>query len=77
MKQKYGVWAVRSAASVCGAAQSWCKHGGKPMEFETIAQAEQYAADLNRNLATLNVHYCAKELEPELAQSPGISMCMG
>lgn len=76
MEQKYGVWAVRSAASVCGAAQSWCKHNGKPMEFETMAQAEQYAADLNKNLATLNVHCYAKEMEPELAQSPCFSQRM-
>lgn len=76
MEQKYGVWAVRSAASVCGAAQSWCKHNGKPIEFETMAQAEQYAADLNKNLATLNVHYYPKEMEPELAQSPCFSQRM-
>jgi len=25
MNKKYGVWAMRSAGSVCGAAQSWCK----------------------------------------------------
>ena len=76
MEQKYGVWAVRSAASVCGAAESWCKHNGKPMEFATMAQAEQYAADLNKNLATLNVRYYPKEMDPELSQSACFSQRM-
>ena len=49
MSKKYGVWAMRSAASVCGAAQSWCKHGGKPIEFDTMEQAESYAKKLNES----------------------------
>lgn len=69
MEQKYGVWAVRSANSVCGAAQSWCKHNGKPMEFDTMVQATEYASHLNDTLATMNVRYYAKEMEPELTQS--------
>ena len=47
MSKKYGVWAVRSANSVCGAAESWCKHEGKPMEFESREQASKYAKSLN------------------------------
>jgi hypothetical protein len=31
----YGVWAVRSAASIFGRAESWCKEDGKPLEFES------------------------------------------
>lgn len=69
MEQKYGVWAVRSANSVAGAAEAWCKHNGKPMKFDTMAQAEQYAAELNKNLVTLNVRYYPREMEPELSQS--------
>ena len=76
MDKKYGVWAVRSAASVCGAAQSWCKQDGKPMAFDTMEKAAEYAADLNKNLATMNVHYYAKEMEPELNQCSGFSMRM-
>lgn len=76
MEQKYGVWAVRSAASVCGAAQSWCKHGGKPMEFNTMAQAAEYADRLNQSCYTPNVHYYPKEMEPELVQSSGFSQRM-
>ncbi|MDT8719692.1 hypothetical protein IAI10_23945 [Clostridium sp. 19966] len=45
MKQ-YGVWAVRSANSVCGAAQSWCKHQGEPIKFDTYEQAAAHAKSL-------------------------------
>lgn len=76
MEQKYGVWAVRSAASVCGAAQSWCKHNGKPMEFDTMAQATEYADQLNKNCYTPNVSYYPKEMEPELAQNNRFSQRM-
>lgn len=76
MDKKYGVWAVRSAASICGAAQSWCKQGGKPMEFDTMEQASEYADQLNTSLATMNVHYYPKEMEPELSQGSGFSMRM-
>lgn len=76
MEQKYGVWAVRSANSVCGAAESWCKHNGKPMEFDTVAQATEYASHLNDTLATMNVRYYAKEMESALAQSHCFSQRM-
>jgi len=38
MKQ-YGVWAKRSAASICGAAEAWLKSDGKPMTFDTYEEA--------------------------------------
>lgn len=76
MEQKYGVWAVRSAASVCGAAQSWCKHEGKPVEFDTMKQAADYAENLNKSCCTPNVSYYPKEMEPELTHSSGFSMRM-
>jgi len=76
MNKKYGVWAVRSANSVCGAAESWCKHEGKPMEFESREQASEYAKSLNANLRTLNVHYYPKEMEPELARVSDMGMKM-
>ena len=28
-EKTYGVWAVRSAASIFGRAESWCKENGK------------------------------------------------
>jgi len=30
----YGVWAVRSGASIFGHAEAWCKEDGKPLEFD-------------------------------------------
>ena len=65
MKKVYGVWAVRSAASVFGAAQAWCKSDGRPLEFDTLQEAEAYAKECNENISTSNVHYYAKEKEPE------------
>ncbi|WP_101908607.1 DUF4406 domain-containing protein [Marasmitruncus massiliensis] len=72
--EQYGVWAVRSANSVCGAAQSWCKHNGEPIKFDTYEQAAAHAKSLNENAYSPNVHYYPKEMEPELKQSPGMSM---
>ena len=42
-KRTYGVWAVRSSTSIFGPAQSWCKENGKPLEFDSKADAENYA----------------------------------
>lgn len=71
---QYGVWAVRSANSVCGAAQSWCKHNGEPIKFDTYEQAAAHAKSLNNNAYSPNVHYYLKEIEPELRQYPGMSL---
>ena len=60
----YGVWAVRSAASIFGRAESWCKEDGKPLEFESRKDAEDYAKEANRH-TTVNVHYYVREKEPE------------
>ena len=60
----YGVWAVRSGASIFGHAEAWCKEDGKPLEFDTREAAEAYARKMN-NKTTANVHYYAQEKEPE------------
>lgn len=39
----YGVWAVRSGASIFGRAEAWCKEDGKPLEFTSKEAAEDYA----------------------------------
>ena len=70
MEKKYGVWAVRSAASIFGAAQSWCKENGRPIEFDTMAEAEAYAKELNETMRSANLHYYAKEKEPERQAVP-------
>ena len=64
MEQIYGVWAVRSAASMFGHAEAWCKEDGRPLEFESLEAAQAYALELNRK-ATVNVRYFVKEKEPE------------
>ena len=60
----YGVWAVRSGASIFGHAEAWCKEDGKPLEFDTREAAEAYAREMNSKTST-NVHYYAQEKEPE------------
>ena len=74
--QKYGVWAVRSAGSVCGAAQSWCKNDGVPLEFSTIEKAHDYASHLNETMGGINVRYYSKEMEQELAHVSEMTMKM-
>lgn len=64
MEQTYGVWAVRSAASIFGHAESWCKEDGKPLEFESREAAETYAREMNSR-TTANVHYYVRNKEPE------------
>jgi hypothetical protein len=59
---------------VCGAAQKWCEHNGEPIKFDTHEQAAVHAKSLNENAYSPNVHYYPKEMEPELKQSPGMSM---
>ena len=65
-KLTYGVWAVRSSTSIFGPAQSWCKENGKPLEFDSKADAENYAKEANEH-TTANVRYYVKELG-ELAE---------
>lgn len=64
MEHVYGVWAVRSAASMFGHAEAWCKEDGRPLEFESLEAAQAYTQELNRK-ATVNVRYFVKEKEPE------------
>lgn len=64
MEHVYGVWAVRSAASMFGHAEAWCKEDGRPLEFESLEAAQAYTQELNRK-ATANVRYFVKEKEPE------------
>ena len=64
MEHVYGVWAVRSAASMFGHAEAWCKEDGRPLEFESLEAAQAYALELNRK-ATVNIRYFVKAKEPE------------
>ena len=75
MKQ-YGVWAKRSTASVCGAAEAWLKSDGKPMSFDTYEEAAAKAESLMKNIGTANVSYYPKAMEQELEESPSFGMSM-
>ena len=61
MKQ-YSVWAKRSAASICGAAEAWLKSDGMPMTFDTYEEAAEKASTLMKNIGTANVSYFPKEM---------------
>ena len=63
-RKTYGVWAVRSSASMFGYAAAWCKEDGRTLEFDTEKMAQDYAAEMNGK-TTANVHYYAQEKEPE------------
>lgn len=38
-RKTYGVWAVRSSASMFGFAAAWCKEDGRTLEFDTEKMA--------------------------------------
>ena len=73
MKQ-YGIWARRSAASVCGPAEAWLKRDGKPVTFDTYEEAAAEASRLMNKIGTANVSYHPKEREIELEEAPSPGM---
>jgi len=73
MKQ-YGIWARRSAASVCGPAEAWLKRDGEPVTFNTYEEAAVEAERLRKNCSSLNVSYYPKEREIELEEAPSPGM---
>jgi hypothetical protein len=73
MKQ-YGIWARRSAASVCGPAEAWLKRDGKPVIFETYEEAATEASRLMSKISTANVSYYPREREIELKETPSPSI---
>lgn len=75
MKQ-WGVWAKRSAASVCGAAEAWLKSDGKPMTFDSYEEAAAKAELLMKDIGTANVSYYPKEMCQELDEAPASGMSM-
>jgi hypothetical protein len=60
---QYGIWAKRSAASVCGAAEAWFKSDGKPITFDTYEEAAEKAKWYMENLASANVSYYPREMK--------------
>ncbi|XBX08490.1 hypothetical protein QMP26_10605 [Enterocloster clostridioformis] len=45
----YGVWAVRSGASIFGRTEGWCKEDGKPLEFDSERATQDYADAAGRH----------------------------
>ena len=73
---KYGIWAMRSAASVCGASQAWLKSDGEPITFDTYEEAAAKAKEMNDNAYSANVSYRAEEMDIEETESPSFGMNM-
>ena len=68
--EKYGIWARRSAASVCGASEAWVKQNGKPLTFDTYEEAAAQTRRLIENTHTPNVAYFAKAMDIMLEEAP-------
>lgn len=74
--RQYGVLARRSAASVCGAAESWVKQNGRPVVFGTYEEAAVEAERLNGRMGSVNrtVEYFPKEMEAVPDETPSFGM---
>lgn len=64
-EKKYGVWVVRSSASMFGAAERWCKADGVRMEFDSLNAAKLCANELDDTNGNPNVYYYPKEIQTE------------
>jgi hypothetical protein len=61
--KKYGIWAVRSANSIFGAAVSWCKKNGQVVTFDSKEEADIETERMNKLVeCTPNVSYYTKEM---------------
>ena len=74
--QQYGIWARRSAVSVCGPAEAWLKRNGEPVTFDTYEEAAAEANRLMNKAGSANVSYYPKEREIQLEEAPSSSMVM-
>jgi hypothetical protein len=76
--KKFGVLACRSAASICGTAETWLKQDGKPVTFATYEEAATEARRLNDGMGPVNrtVQYFPKEREPVPEEAPEFGMKM-
>jgi len=60
---KYRVLAIRSANSMFGAAQGYCKEDGVELHFDTKELADQYADHLDSVTTSKNVSYEVQEYD--------------
>lgn len=58
----WGIWAVRSADSVFGAAESWVRVRGAILIFPTFAEAAEAAEAYNINIGTENLQYLPRSV---------------
>ncbi|HEU5463456.1 MAG TPA: hypothetical protein VFV82_04955 [Candidatus Binatia bacterium] len=58
---KWGIWCVRSGASIVGPGQAWMKKDGKVLLFDTEAEARAEAKRTNEGTRSANLHYSARE----------------
>jgi hypothetical protein len=74
--KQYGILARRSAASVCGAAESWVKRDGMPAVFGTYEEAAAEVERLNGQMGSVNrtVEYFPKEMEAVPEEAPSLGM---
>jgi hypothetical protein len=59
-EKPWGVWAVRDAGSVFGAAEAWLKRDRMPERYDTEAEAIARAEDVTRRSVSPFVHYSAR-----------------
>jgi len=59
----YAIRAIRSGASIFGAAEAWVKDQGQVETFPTMEKAEAQAKRYNDSLSTGNVRYVAAEYD--------------
>jgi hypothetical protein len=67
--KKYGIWGKENAA--------WLKADGKPMSFDTYAEAAVKTESLMKNTGTANLSYYPKPMQQEPEETPSFGMCMG
>jgi len=74
--KQYGILARRSAASICGAAESWVKQDGNSLIFGTYEEAAAEAERLNDRMGPVNrtVEYLPKEMEAVPEEAPSLGM---
>jgi hypothetical protein len=74
--KQYGILARWSAASICGAAESWLKQEGNPLVFGTYEKAAAEAERLSDRMGPVprTVEYFPKEMETMLEEAPSLGI---
>jgi len=62
-KKLYGVWATRSAASVAGFKETWCKKKEVDLTWVVKAQAQAYCDHLMTHKMSAKISYEVRDYE--------------